>query len=707
MREKKLSTAVRFTVLVVSFFIFATSSMAKQGSSDTVSKKKDVQTERAREAIALDTIIVSANKQEENSQDIPFSITVLRQMDLEDKQIASLSNIVDFVPNVSTFDWGMGGFNNITSRGLSAPSFSWFTTSMGMYIDGVPALGAFGYTTALLDIERIEILRGPQGTLYGKNTETGAINIITQKPDNQFRGKVAVEGGSLLSAESGDKLAGGGQFSLSGPVVADKLFVGLAGLYTHKDGFTGYATAGGTGHEKDTSYGRAKLRWNPSDQLDITLLAALLSEKIDGYKMNLSKNGATLFRIPQPGYRQIASDLKGSQEMTIDTQSLTVAYSLNNTLTFTSITSRRNSDFEGTSDNDFSPLHLAHGTQDSSYEKISQELRLDAATDTFSWIIGAYYDTDEIKRNFVVSSMRPQMAGASLTKLSEDAFAIFGQAGYALTDRFKMVAGLRYEKQEMALTGNMRAGKLEDSWQNISPKLSLEYRVVPDVMTYLTVSQGFRSGGFNELAQDPEYFSYDPETLWSYEAGMKSLFLDKRVALNGAVFYMDIRDLQIPERIDLNVQWNTNAAKAISKGVEIESTARISDTLSCHLGVGYTDITFEDYSDAQENYNGNKKPFSPDYSFHLGLQYRRLTGFFARVDMIGYGKMFADKTNLYARDAYQLVNTKIGYETETFDIYLYGRNIFDETYDSPLDARGFYVVYSEPGEIGLQLTYRF
>ncbi|PIE64774.1 MAG: TonB-dependent receptor [Desulfobacterales bacterium] len=707
MREKNVHTGLQIIALAASFFIFVPPSIAKDSSSVSEDGKNSGRTGSVRLEAELDTIIVSANKQEENIQDIPFSITVLKRVDLEDKKIASISSVVDYIPNVSTFDWGMGGFNNITSRGLSAPSFSWFTTSMGMYIDGVPALGAFGYATALVDIERIEVLRGPQGTLYGKNTESGAINIITRRADNQFRGNVALEAGSLLSSESGDKLAGGGALSFSGPLVADKLFFSLAGMYNHKDGFTEYVTTGGSGHEQDNGYGRVKLRWSPGEQLDMTVLASFFSQEIDGYKMNLAANGAALFGFPQPEYRRISSDLKGWQEMIIDTQSLNVTYHFNNKMTLTSITSRRNADFDGTSDNDFMAMPFAHGAQKSAYEKRAQELRLDSASDTLSWIVGAYFDTDDIERNFVISSIMPGMSGTLHTELSGDAYAIFGQVGYSLSNTLKIIAGLRYEKQEMELTGNMRAGTLEDSWQNLSPKLSVEYSLVPEVMTYGTISQGFRSGGFNELAQDSKYFSYDDETLWSYEAGVKGVFFDKRLMLNGAIFYMDINDLQVPERIDLNTVWNTNAAKAVSKGVELEAAARITDALTCNLGFGYTAIEFKDYRDVQGNYNGNKKPFAPEYSFNLGVQYRRPSGFFARVDVIGYGEMFADKMNRYSRDAYQLVNAKIGYETATFDVYLYGKNIFDEEYDSPQDANGYYVVYSEPGEVGVQLTYRF
>lgn len=206
---------------------------------------------------------------------------------------------------------------------------------------------------------------------------------------------------------------------------------------------------------------------------------------------------------------------------------------------------------------------------------------------------------------------------------------------------------------------------------------------------------------------DPQYESYDEESLWSYEIGVKSLFLDKRLLLNAALFYMDISEMQVEENIDPYTSYITNAAKATSTGVEIDFSVKVTDTFSLMGGFGYTCIEFDDFSDANGNYDGNKNPYAPDYTFNIGAQYRHPKGFYARADLIGYGKMYFDKANQYSRDAYQVVNTKIGYEMDRFDIYLYGKNIFDREYDSYGYYAGNYVVCSSPGEVGLQLVARF
>jgi iron complex outermembrane receptor protein len=176
-------------------------------------------------------------------------------------------------------------------------------------------------------------------------------------------------------------------------------------------------------------------------------------------------------------------------------------------------------------------------------------------------------------------------------------------------------------------------------------------------MTYVSASHGYRSGGFNVAVSDPHHISYDEEKLWSYEIGVKSAFLDNRLIINGSVYYMEIDDMQVDEAVSPIELYTTNAAEATGKGVELEITARPCDGLSLMAGFGYTDIEFDDFKDA------------------LG--------------------------------DYEEVNAKIGYEAKHFDIYLYGKNLFDEEYDSDEYYGGMYTIYSDPGEIGLQLVCRF
>lgn len=665
--------------------------------------------EAGRSVADLGTITVTAEKQKENVQDVSSSITVMDAIDIEDKKIESVTEIIDYVPNMMIFNEGQATVNKVTTRGISAPSLARTTTSTGMYIDGVPTLGSFGYEEGLIDIERIEVLRGPQGTLYGKNTEAGAINIITRAPDNEYRGRVSVEGGQWLSSASDDKLTGGAALSLSGPIAKDRLYFSLAGDYDHKAGFMYNTFTGDSGYEQNNYFSRGKLRWTPAENLDISLMVSYLYHEQDGASnLNLGENGAALFGLPLPSPREISSDMNSWQEVKSQIQSLKLTYDLSDTMTLTSITSRKKTTFDGDLDFDFSPAHILHTSQSGTQEeKISQELRLGQTAEKLNWLIGFYYDRDDRDAVLDVTSMIPAMNYVTTYNLTGDAYAFFAQAGYFLTDQFKIITGLRYEHQDNEIKGLIPAGQLDASWEKVSPKIAAEYHFTPDIMLYADVSQGYRSGGFNELAFDPQFYSYDEETLWSYEIGMKSLFLDRRLMLNTALFYMDISDMQVEEAVDPYNSWITNAAEATSSGIELELVARLTDSLTLLGGFGYTNVEFDQFSDSGGDYKGNKNPFAPEYTFNIGAQYRHAKGFYARIDLIGYGEMFFDKANQYSRDAYQVVNGKIGYETRHFDIYLFGKNIFDETYNSNGYYGGNYVVCSPPGEVGLQVVGRF
>jgi iron complex outermembrane receptor protein len=209
------------------------------------------------------------------------------------------------------------------------------------------------------------------------------------------------------------------------------------------------------------------------------------------------------------------------------------------------------------------------------------------------------------------------------------------------------------------------------------------------------------------LATDPQYFSFDEETVWNYEIGLKSAFLNNRLIVNGAIYYMDISDMQVEESITPIVSYVTNAAEATGEGIELEMKALITEGLKLNAGFGYNHVEFDEFKDVLGDYAGNKNPYAPEYTFNIGAQYRFQNGIYARADLIGYGEMYFDKANQYKRDAYEIVNAKIGYETEHVDVYLYGKNIFDKKYHSYGYYNGYYTIYSNPGEVGLQLVYRF
>jgi iron complex outermembrane receptor protein len=557
----------------------------------------------------------------------------------------------------------------------------------------------------MLDIERIEVLRGPQGTIYGKGTETGAINIITRQPDNEFRGSVSADGGGMLSGE--ERVKQRFTLNLSGPILKDRLFLGIAGDYYNRDGYIENTMTGDDANDREHWFCRAHLRWTPIDDLDISLIASRLEYDDGAATMNMGVNGAAMFGLPAPEDRKVSSNLKSRDDSSCDSQSLKIAYDISDSFTLTSITTNWDYDDDTLGDFDFSPLTLSHSVKDNEYSKVSQELRLNYSRERLKWLFGLYYDRDDWDIDYEITSIIPQMAGPTSRDIDGDTYAVFTNLTYPLTKRLDLITGLRYEYEEQDFEDNISHLKTDESWNELSPKIALEYRFTPAIMTYVSASHGYRPGGFNWSATDTQYYSYDEEKLWSYEIGAKTAFLDNRLIINGSVYYMEIDDMQVNEAVSPMESYVTNAAEATGKGVELEMTAMPYEGLSLLAGFGYTDVEFDDFEDVMGDYEDNDNPWAPEYTFNIGAQYRHYSGFFARCDLIGYGKMYFDKANDYSRDAYEIVNAKIGYEAKHFDIYLYGKNLFDEEYDSDGYYSGMYTIYSDPGEVGLQLVYRF
>lgn len=670
------------------------------------------QEEKAQQEVyELDKVTVTAQKQEENLQEVSMSVTALDELAIQDMKVESVVDIADFIPNFMVFSLGNGAQNLPVMRGISAPQEN-FSTSTALFVDGMPILSTNGYEAGMINVERIEILRGPQGTLYGRGAETGVINIITKQPGDEFEGYVSVDAGQWLSSESGDKMTGKVALSLNGPIIKDNLFFSLAGKYEHKDGFIENTVSGESANDQSKWLGEAKLRWIPTADLDISFKFSRMEISENGSLMHFSAAGAARYiawglPISIPQDRKVSPNIDEFAESIINTHSLKVTYDFSDALTLTSITSNWHYTINSLFDIDSNPITLAHSNNDFDYKKNSQELRLAyTGKNRLKWLLGVYYDRDDNDfHNQVFSDYG--MGGEYDRNYYGDAYAVFTNLTYPLFDKFSLVGGLRYEKEDRNFTDRNTNVEMDGYWDDISPKLALNYKVTSDIMTYVSAAKGYRSGGFNAIATDPEFYTYNPEELWSYEIGSKMAFMNNRLILNWAVFYMDISDMQVTEALPTGYSYLTNAAEATGKGVELELTARITNTLSLMGGFGYTDIEFDSFSDIQGDYEGNKNPWAPDYTFNIGAQYRHVAGFFARADLIGYGKMYFDKTNTAYRDPYKIVNVKIGYEGEPIDVYVYGKNIFDERYDAKDLYDGSWDIYSQPGEVGLQIVYRF
>lgn len=306
----------------------------------------------AQDTLSLEEITVTAQKQEESVQDVSMGITAFTNQSIEDAKIESISDLADLVPSLMIFNEGGLGMNTPSMRGIHAP-YDTLTLSTGLFIDGVPIQSIMGFESTFLDIERVEVLRGPQGTLYGKNTEAGVINIITRQPDNNFRAGLSANIGTWLSSENDDRLTQTYNIKLSGPIQTDKLFVGMAGKFCQKDGIVENTETGEAEDDRKYWFGRAHLRWTPTDQLDLSFIATHLKYDGDGGYANLGEYGAAQYKVPMPDYRKVSSNLKGENTSSDQTQSLKIKYEINDAFELTSVTSRRFYNDKAVKDLDF------------------------------------------------------------------------------------------------------------------------------------------------------------------------------------------------------------------------------------------------------------------------------------------------------------------------------------------------------------------
>lgn len=639
----------------------------------------------------FESIIVTAQKREENLQNVPISMSVFDEFSIGDKRIKAIEDIAPYTPNLMFFSDGNGENVNPTVRGLRTDSGA-DSSSLGMYIDGVPMLSGDFYAV-IMDIERIEVLKGPQSTLYGRGTEAGVINIITKKPDNKAKFKIGSELGSDNKKEY--------YFSVSGPVVKDKFYLGLSGKHYEKDGMIENKYKGGQTDDREYNFGKLNLRYTPGDDLEMFFTSQILGRKDGGVSWN--PKGAPS--------RENSSDV-GKSEPDTWLNSLKVEYEYN-ACRFMSITTyKHKKQTEILRDFDFSPKIFYHMNHNNDRKNYSQEFRLNSNLGKLSWLIGVNADKDKVEMDAGIDSLMPGYASNHQSDYEADSYGAFFHGEYFLNDDLSLNCGLRYDHNNIDFKEKGTNNDVAKSFSEVSPKIGMKYHLTKESMIYTTIAKGYKPGGIYTYAAAGYPKDYEAETLWSYEIGVKNSFLNNRLNLNAALYYMAVDNMQVTTFVhesgsNNSAEYKSNAAEATSKGFEMDLNYRAVKNLNFFASFGYNHTEFDKYKDARGDFSGNTNPLAPEYNYNIGAQYRSDQGCYARVDINGYGEMYLDRENDFKRDAYNLVNTRIGYEQDHFDIYLYADNLFDKEYDTDGIYNGAYVIYSPPREIGVQFTYRF
>ena len=703
---------------------------------------------------SLEEIVVTARKRAETLEESPVSVRAFTAEEIEAAGIETPRDFINLTPNVSLVETQNAGNAFINVRGISQARNS--EMSVAVLVDGVLMANPAQFTQQLIDIQQIEVLRGPQGALYGRNAIGGAITIVTQEPGEEFEGRVEV------GADSGPGFTVRG--TASGPMGgSETLKYRVTGSYVDTDGYIDNEFLNDKADAYKDVSARARIIYEPSENFsaDFRISTSMLDTQALYFTIAAEVDDTSLpVRVNNPGVN----------ERDIYNASLKLEWE-GESGTFTSITAYDDLEELLTGDqfnfvpreesliNFFpigpiitaltgDPVADLSQTQYLESDSLSQEFRyISPADERFRWIVGAYaiatdryistgnqvdrgngvfpiYKTPRVSLFVDPTDPSPQL---SLLADEQDnfAWAVFGEVAYDFTDAFEGSLSLRYDedtRENTTLTeplydptggigitfGEVR----EKTWDELQPKLTLRYRPSDTTTIYGGFSRGFRSGGFNQSgvgAAVPEpgvEDLFEAQVADTYEIGVKSLFADGRFSTSLNVFYTDFENAYFFFFDPTTSTQNLGGIPEVEYiGFELEGKAQINDYLSGYFGVGYTDSDIKRAADPADN--GNQAPLVTETTINLGGQFRypvkmwgNDTDAVVRLDYQRMGDTWWDPGNISKRSAVNLVDLRIGVEiAEDWSLALWAKNLFDEEYNaefSPGPAPGLNFLWPAP-----------
>ncbi|WP_241262775.1 TonB-dependent receptor [Parahaliea mediterranea] len=713
----------------------------------------------------IEEVVVTAQQREQNLQDVPISISAFTSDAVDKNMFRDVTDYVMKTPNASFTSAGARSRRDISIRGVTnfvGQNNAIRTSTFGFYVDGFSVSSA-SINPPMMDIERIEVLRGPQATYFGRNALGGGISVTSKKPTNEFEGSIMADYSRFDTVD----LEG----VLNIPIIENVLAARVNLKHAESDGNIENINPRGGGNDSKYKYAKASVLYTPNDALTVNVFGSYADENVgmrEGVPSGVFSTfaGGTLFADfpdldgdgladPDPDgvgfYPDNQSKVNFNAPQDVGTEFKYLVGRLDyafDTMTFTSITGWMESDFFLMGDIDGGSVDYLREYRTVPRESISQEFRLqsDDSSD-LSWNVGLLYAKDEgtmDNKTYVGDAGLPNfgLPGGFLID-SEDSehesenWAAFGQLDYMVTDRLTLSAGGRYSEETKTSTILGFSGALvtevsyEDTFRDFSPKVAANYVMSDEISLYATISKGFKSGGVQDAPFESAQ-SFDPEVLWNYEVGMKAELLDRRLRLNTALFYMDWEDMQASfQQAGTDDEGNfilfggiDNAEKATSQGAEISGTAMLGEDFVVNFGVGYLDAkfdTFTAYIDGQNRVlddrtipNAPKWTASADaeYGFQVGADLRG----FVRAEWNYRDEVRPSTTALinsgfpWEVPSYDVVNLRAGVENDTYSVVAYIENALDEEYYTNAYQKAFMSgLFIEPSyqTYGVRVKYNF
>lgn len=622
----------------------------------------------------LESVQVTAQKRAENVQDVPMSMGVVTGEQMEEKGIDDSLELMRLMPNVMFRRNSVE--NTLSIRGMMPADNSMYGPA-GFYVDDVSYSIPYIRDIQLMDVERVEVLRGPQGTLYGRNAEAGVVNIVTRRPGNDKRAKITMGLGNNHAYQV--------QGAVSGPLKEDVLAAGLAFRLDDTNGHmtndhTGADDAAANGNQS----GRVAFRLTPTDDWDIDFTA------------NMSEHDGAMgyYRFLTGPYKtesgKLLWDGPNTDKRHANGQNVRAVYHADG-FDVTSISAHNYADRNWSGDADLTPVEM--GGSDMRYRDalISQELRVSSTgIGPLEWLGGVHGFTETIR----VSQEFDRFPGRS-TRVDTTSAAAFGQLTYTLFDDLHLTGGLRLDHQDMKgktqleYNGETRFLDSDLTFDEWLPKASVSYDWTDDVMTYATVARGYLAGGFNyAFGRDDEEFTYQPEYVMSYEVGAKTSWFANKMLVNLALFHMTVDDKQVAvwrPGVHPDNKTYENAADAYSQGAELDVTVRPCQGLDLFASLGYLNARVDEWVGDEPgggtyDYGNKRLPYASEWSYSLGGRYSFESGFFVGADLSGTTEYYAEAKNEVKVDGATVVNARAGWEDEHWTLTVWSDNLFDKEY---------------------------
>jgi iron complex outermembrane recepter protein len=692
----------------------------------------------AQESVVLEEVIVTAQKRAQPLQEVPLSVSVVSADEVIQAQISNIQDLRTRIPGVSISQFGGGAnLSYLFVRGIGNNTAT-KTLRAASIIDDVPITDIFGLNNNLVDVQQIEVLRGPQSTLYGLTAEAGLIVVKTRRPGSEFRGEVAVQG-----VDIGDY---SGTAKLDLPIVRDKLSLGLSAFYEDRDGFIRGQLLGDDYDKGKSNTLRGRLVWTPTDALDFDLSYAHDSTANEhGQAFLPVDRAAYVARHNNPVARatsaipfttlsplgdfEIATDTRGFARITADNMSLRAGFKVPFG-ELVSVSAYREESVQQRFDVGVQPGAALGGVVQSGINpkgttrSFYQELRLGSAQhERWSWTVGATY--------FERTAMSPAIQVGTTAfgdvnfgdGFSDDyeSRALFGQVEFRPTEKIELLVGARYEDTDStslnlggfvgfpapdAFEAADNGLRTQTSTDEFLPKLTLSFVPNKDVRLYATVARGWLPGSADADPEPGESGVLDKETSTTFEIGGKTQLLGGRLRVNGAVFQTTIEDYQESTFVGPVNQILTNVDETRFRGFELEMAASLTDRLRLSGGYAYVDAEYTDFIEniaatpitpaAAISRNGNRIAGVPKSNFNLGLDLSLTDALYARVELTGAGSFLERSDRSGGRgtalgpvfiqpalgefEGHEIVNLKLGYDSERWSALIFANNLLDERY---------------------------